>query len=93
MHLSICLVSQAEDIFDNFNSFVGFDWLLTSCVGFLFCSLVPYEGLEVVNPEGGTEDAEEEASKGRWKQEVHRFLLCFVCGDELKLVQEAGSIE
>ncbi|KAJ6992860.1 hypothetical protein NC653_016078 [Populus alba x Populus x berolinensis] len=31
--------------------------------------LVPYEGLEVVNPEGGTEDAEEEASKGRWKQE------------------------
>lgn len=32
---------------------------------------MPYEGLEVVNPEGGTEDAEEEASKGRWKQEVH----------------------
>ena len=29
-----------------------------------------YEGLEVVNPEGGTEDAEEEASRGRWKQEV-----------------------
>ncbi|KAF9679927.1 hypothetical protein SADUNF_Sadunf06G0066600 [Salix dunnii] len=31
--------------------------------------LVPYEGLEVINPEGGTEDAAEEASKGRWKQE------------------------
>ncbi|CAK7333977.1 unnamed protein product [Dovyalis caffra] len=31
--------------------------------------LVAYEGLEVINPEGGTEDAEEEASKGRWKQE------------------------
>ncbi|MBA0767939.1 hypothetical protein Gotri_016785, partial [Gossypium trilobum] len=31
--------------------------------------LVGYEGLEVVNPEGGTEDAEEEASRGRWKQE------------------------
>lgn len=28
------------------------------------------EGLEVVNPEGGTEDAEEEAKKGRWKDEV-----------------------
>ncbi|RZC70661.1 hypothetical protein C5167_033796 [Papaver somniferum] len=27
------------------------------------------EGLEVINPEGGTEDAEEEAHKGRWKQE------------------------
>lgn len=32
--------------------------------------LLGYEGLEVVNPEGGTEDAEEEAQKGRWKQEV-----------------------
>ncbi|KAG4921894.1 hypothetical protein JHK82_050852 [Glycine max] len=31
--------------------------------------LVGYEGLEVINPEGGTEDAEEEAKKGRWKQE------------------------
>ncbi|KAJ4704662.1 Oxysterol-binding family protein [Melia azedarach] len=31
--------------------------------------LMGYEGLEVVNPEGGTEDAEEEAKKGRWKQE------------------------
>ncbi|XP_065852389.1 oxysterol-binding protein-related protein 3A-like [Euphorbia lathyris] len=31
--------------------------------------LVGYEGLEVINPEGGTEDAEEEARMGRWKQE------------------------
>ncbi|XP_044486945.1 oxysterol-binding protein-related protein 3A-like [Mangifera indica] len=31
--------------------------------------LLGYEGLEVINPEGGTEDAEEEAKKGRWKQE------------------------
>ncbi|KAI9112145.1 hypothetical protein K1719_016668 [Acacia pycnantha] len=31
--------------------------------------LVGYEGLEVINPEGGTEDAVEEAKKGRWKQE------------------------
>lgn len=27
------------------------------------------EGLEVVNPDGGNEDAEEEAKKGRWKDE------------------------
>lgn len=32
--------------------------------------LVGYEGLEVINPEGSTEDAEAEAHKGRWKQEV-----------------------
>ncbi|EXC30976.1 hypothetical protein L484_021276 [Morus notabilis] len=31
--------------------------------------LLGYEGLEVINPEGGTEDGEEEARKGRWKQE------------------------
>ena len=29
-----------------------------------------YEGVEVINPEGGKEDAEEEAQRGRWKQEV-----------------------
>lgn len=31
--------------------------------------ILGYEGLEVVNPEGGTEDAEEEAKRGRWKKE------------------------
>ncbi|KAI4385553.1 hypothetical protein MLD38_003566 [Melastoma candidum] len=31
--------------------------------------LLGYEGLEVINPEGGKEDAEEEAQRGRWKQE------------------------
>ncbi|KAG1339236.1 putative Telomere-binding protein 1 [Cocos nucifera] len=31
--------------------------------------LLGYEGLEVINPEGGTEDAEAEAQRGRWKQE------------------------
>ncbi|CAA0842857.1 Oxysterol-binding protein-related protein 3B [Striga hermonthica] len=31
--------------------------------------LLGYEGLEVINPEGGTGDAETEAQKGRWKQE------------------------
>jgi hypothetical protein len=33
-------------------------------------SLLGYEGLEVINPDGGEEDAEEEAKKGRLKQEV-----------------------
>ena len=32
--------------------------------------LLGYEGMEVINPEGGKEDAEEEAQRGRWKQEV-----------------------
>lgn len=39
--------------------------------------ILGYEGLEVVNPEGGTEDAEEEAKRGRWKHEVH-YLLPYV---------------
>lgn len=42
---------------------------------FLFFSLLGYEGLEVVNPEGSTEDAEDEARRGRWKQEVRSRLL------------------
>ncbi|XLT55130.1 hypothetical protein HN873_047734, partial [Arachis hypogaea] len=32
-------------------------------------SIMGYEGLEVVNPKGGTKDAVEEAEKGQWKQE------------------------
>lgn len=39
-------------------------------VAFSLYSLVGYEGLEVINPDGGTDDVHEEASKGRWKQEV-----------------------
>lgn len=31
--------------------------------------LLGYEGLEVINPDGGQDDAQEEAKKGRWKQE------------------------
>ena len=38
-------------------------------------SLLGYEGLEVINPEGGQEDAEEEARRGRWKQEVFIVVL------------------
>lgn len=32
--------------------------------------MLGYEGMEVINPEGGKDDAEEEAARGRWKQEV-----------------------
>ncbi|XP_027347176.1 oxysterol-binding protein-related protein 3C-like [Abrus precatorius] len=31
--------------------------------------LLGYEGVEVINPEGGQDDVEEEARRGRWKQE------------------------
>ncbi|KAL0344532.1 UNVERIFIED_CONTAM: Oxysterol-binding protein-related protein 3A [Sesamum radiatum] len=31
--------------------------------------LLGYEGLEIINPDGGTEDTEVEAQKGRWKPE------------------------
>jgi hypothetical protein len=34
------------------------------------------EGVEVINPEGGKEDAEEEAQKGRWKDEVTNRRWC-----------------
>lgn len=39
------------------------------------CSLLGHEGLEVVNPEGGQEDVEEEAIRGRFKQEVSTIRL------------------
>ena len=44
--------------------------------------MLGYEGLEVINPEGGTEDAEEEAQRGRWKQEVQYFLISLHFADE-----------
>ncbi|CAL0304151.1 unnamed protein product [Lupinus luteus] len=31
--------------------------------------MLGYEGVEVINPEGGKDDAEEEAHKGRWRKE------------------------
>lgn len=48
---------------------------------FFILRFLGYEGVEVINPEGGKEDAEEEAQKGRWKQEVFiiyalTFYLC-----------------
>lgn len=45
--------------------------MTTSCFdGHSFFRMLDYEGLEVINPEGSTDDAEEEAQRGRWKQEV-----------------------
>ena len=40
--------------------------------------LLGYEGVEVINPDGGKEDAEEEAQRGRWKPEVHILPVYFV---------------
>lgn len=37
---------------------------------YVISRFIGYENLEVVNPEGGKDDAEEEAQRGRWKQEV-----------------------
>ena len=53
-----------------FNELI-YDSLLTIVLCLLLLSLLGYEGLEVINPEGGTEDVEEEAKKGRWKEEVY----------------------
>lgn len=42
--------------------------------------LLSYEGVEVINPEGGKEDAEEEAQRGRWKDEVTIYIsLTLLC--------------
>lgn len=40
--------------------------------------MLGYEGVEVINPEGGKDDAEEEAQRGRWKQEVPIVLVYFL---------------
>lgn len=47
------------------SGFANFSTAITKSVN----GSTAYEGLEVVNPEGGKEDTEEEAQKGRWKQE------------------------
>ncbi|CAN6442710.1 unnamed protein product [Victoria cruziana] len=55
--LLVCLFTCSADAFDS-----------NIELYFVF-RLLGYEGLEVINPEGGEEDAEEEAQKGRWRQE------------------------
>ncbi|KAH7565903.1 hypothetical protein JRO89_XS08G0036200 [Xanthoceras sorbifolium] len=54
----------------------NFDSAMTKLVN----GLLGYEGLEVINPEGSTKDSEEEAKRGRWKQEVSSFVnsLCMI---------------
>lgn len=46
---------------------VGYCWWLFDTFRF---RLPSNEEVEVINPEGGKEDAEEEAQRGRWKDEV-----------------------
>jgi len=40
--------------------------------------MLGHEGVEVINPEGSKEDAEEETQRGRWKPEVFILLVYFV---------------
>uniref|UniRef100_M4CZG6 Oxysterol-binding protein n=1 Tax=Brassica campestris TaxID=3711 RepID=M4CZG6_BRACM len=47
------------------SSITNFGSVMTKSVN----GLIGYEGIEVINPDGSTEDAEEEAGRGRWKQE------------------------
>ncbi|KAH0843466.1 hypothetical protein HID58_092007 [Brassica napus] len=47
------------------SSITNFGSVMTKSVN----GLMGYEGIEVINPDGSTEDAEEEAGRGRWKQE------------------------
>ncbi|CAI9268330.1 unnamed protein product [Lactuca saligna] len=37
------------------------------------CSLLGYDDLEVINPEGGTKDVDVEAQRGRWNQELMEY--------------------
>ncbi|KAH6798156.1 Oxysterol-binding family protein [Perilla frutescens var. hirtella] len=52
-----------------FSSFASTISSLGSAMSRSVTGLLGYEGLEVINPEGGTDDAEVEAHKGRWRQE------------------------
>ncbi|CAF2363428.1 BnaA10g27370D [Brassica napus] len=47
------------------SSITNFGSVMTKSVN----GLISYEGIEVINPDGSTEDAEEEAGRGRWKPE------------------------
>ncbi|KAL0316335.1 UNVERIFIED_CONTAM: Oxysterol-binding protein-related protein 3A [Sesamum radiatum] len=44
--------------------------------------LLGYEGLEIINPDGGTEDTEVEAQKGRWKPELMEYSYLLDLADE-----------
>lgn len=36
--------------------------------------LLGYEGVEVINPDGGKDDVDDEVQRGRWKPEVLNFV-------------------
>ncbi|KHN30163.1 Oxysterol-binding protein-related protein 3C [Glycine soja] len=40
--------------------------------------MLGHEGVEVINPEGSKEDAEEEAQRGRWKPETLKMLMVVI---------------
>ncbi|KAL9266305.1 Oxysterol-binding protein-related protein [Drosera capensis] len=52
--------------------------------------LLGYENLEVINPDGGQEDAEEQARRGRWKQEERdsywKMMQEYICSDVTSMV-------
>lgn len=52
-------------------------YFVVALILFYISRLLGYEGVEVINPEGGKEDAEEEARRGRWKDEVGCKQLCW----------------
>lgn len=54
--------------------------------------LLGYEGVEVINPEGCKDDAEEEAQRGRWKQEVIILLVCFLGNLEGKIINISNIV-
>ncbi|KAK9047907.1 hypothetical protein SSX86_033131, partial [Deinandra increscens subsp. villosa] len=53
--------------------------------------LLGYEGLEVINSEGGTVDAEVEAQRGRWKGEEDDEVPVLVAGETFKVAAEEGQ--
>jgi hypothetical protein len=40
--------------------------------------LLGYEGVEVINPDGGKDDVDDEVQRGRWKPEVLILFLLFL---------------
>lgn len=49
--------------------------------------MLGHEGLEVINPDGGKEDVEEEAHKGRWRQEVRGLDICTFIDNFPEIIQ------
>jgi len=41
---------------------------------YIYFRLLGYEGVEVINPDGGKDDVDDEVQRGRWKPEVLNFV-------------------